>query len=208
MKSLNETLSKDQLEKREEYLKQLKKQKSQLVKRYGKDAEAVMYGRATNMAKKAVDTMKKQNLKELVRQALTNEQDVEVRADKIGGQEILSKASNLLDNLELALKNHDWYYEMSDDPRIYDKGQSQISNIKSMIKQLNSMGYGDDANSLFNQYKQQKPYISEDLDLGHEDNEPHHIKSELYKIGKYAMELYQIMDDLENQGEIDLPAWW
>jgi len=49
----------------------------------------------------------------------------------------------------------------------------------------------------------------EDLDLGHEDNEPHHIKSELYKIGKYSMMLYSIMDELEERGgEIDLPAWW
>jgi hypothetical protein len=51
--------------------------------------------------------------------------------------------------------------------------------------------------------------VSEDLDLGHEDDEPHHIKSELYKIGKYSMMLYSIMDELEERGgEIDLPAWW
>ena len=36
--------------------------------------------------------------------------------------------------------------------------------------------------------------LDEDLDLGHEDNEPHMLKADLYKIGKYAMELYQIMD--------------
>jgi len=49
----------------------------------------------------------------------------------------------------------------------------------------------------------------EDIDLGHEDNEPHMVKADLYRIGKYAMELYAIADKLEETGqEIDFPAWW
>jgi len=50
--------------------------------------------------------------------------------------------------------------------------------------------------------------LDEDLDLGHEDDEPHMIKADLYKIGKYAMELYQMVDQFEGQGEVDFPAWW
>jgi hypothetical protein len=54
-----------------------------------------------------------------------------------------------------------------------------------------------------------EPTMKEDIDLGHEDNEPHMIKAELYRIGKYAMELYAITDELEETGqEIDFPAWW
>jgi hypothetical protein len=35
------------------------------------------------------------------------------------------------------------------------------------------------------------------------------IKGELYRIGKYAMELYQMVDGFEEMGgEIDFPAWW
>jgi hypothetical protein len=49
--------------------------------------------------------------------------------------------------------------------------------------------------------------ISEDLDIGHEDNEPHMIKSELYQIGKYAMDLYKMMDEFEGEQEVDFPAW-
>ena len=41
--------------------------------------------------------------------------------------------------------------------------------------------------------------LEEDLDLGHEDNEPHMIKAELYRIGKYAMELYQMVDGFEGE---------
>jgi len=52
-------------------------------------------------------------------------------------------------------------------------------------------------------------YTNEDIDLGHTDNEPHMIKGELYQIGKYAMDLYAIMEELEETGgEFDLPAWW
>jgi hypothetical protein len=50
--------------------------------------------------------------------------------------------------------------------------------------------------------------VKEDLDLGHEDDEPHMIKAELYRIGKYAMELYQMVDQFEDKGEVDFPAWW
>jgi len=53
-----------------------------------------------------------------------------------------------------------------------------------------------------------KAIKKEDLDLGHEDNEPHMIKAELYRIGKYAMELYQMVDQFEGMGEVDFPAWW
>jgi hypothetical protein len=53
-----------------------------------------------------------------------------------------------------------------------------------------------------------KEVLSEDIDLGHEDNEPHMIKGELYRIGKYAMELYQMVDKFEGKGEVDFPAWW
>lgn len=50
--------------------------------------------------------------------------------------------------------------------------------------------------------------LDEDLDLGHEDNEPHMLKADLYRIGKYAMELYQMVDEFEGKGEVDFPHWW
>jgi hypothetical protein len=50
--------------------------------------------------------------------------------------------------------------------------------------------------------------LDEDLDLGHTDDEPHMIKSELYRIGKYAMELYKMVDQFEGPQEVDFPGWW
>ena len=101
-------------------------------------------------------------------------------------------------------------------------GSSDIDNIAS------TLGY-DDIDSFFNdnpgavdaimQWAETVPdfgrmlqdagMIEEDLDLGHEDDEPGMLKGDLYKIGNYAMELYQMMDDLEGiHGEVDLPHWW
>jgi hypothetical protein len=50
--------------------------------------------------------------------------------------------------------------------------------------------------------------ISEDLDLGHQDNEPHMIKAELAHIARYAIELYKMVDQFEGPQEVDFPAWW
>jgi hypothetical protein len=34
------------------------------------------------------------------------------------------------------------------------------------------------------------------------------LKADLYRIGKYAMELYQMVDGFEGKGEVDFPSWW
>jgi hypothetical protein len=54
----------------------------------------------------------------------------------------------------------------------------------------------------------EKSIQKEDLDLGHEDNEPHMLKADLYRIGKYAMELYKMVDQFEGGQEVDFPHWW
>jgi len=53
-----------------------------------------------------------------------------------------------------------------------------------------------------------KKDVKEDLDLGHQDNEPHMLKADLYRIGKYAMELYKMVDQFEGEQEVDFPHWW
>jgi hypothetical protein len=283
-------LTKAELEAREKVMKDLKKNKSALVKRYGKDAEAVMYGRATNIAKKMAESENKNRIKELVRKSLMQEVDIEVGADRYEAEKDLSQASAMMDELESLLKGFDWYYYMSDDPRVYRRWGSVDTQISDLVRKLKDMGYGEDAKSLYNQYApdgdismkmkeakgkdmdkdgdidsddylaardaaikkakgevdeadmqyvsqqreklkkatdafekkkrlralQQKtaqdkiePLMREDIDLGHEDNEPHMIKGELYQIGKYAMDLYAIMEELEETGgEYDLPGWW
>jgi hypothetical protein len=72
-------LSENELEQREAVLQGLLKNKRNLVKKYGKDAEKVMYGIATKKAKSKVESMNKEKIRELIYKSLTKE---EYAADK------------------------------------------------------------------------------------------------------------------------------
>ncbi|MDA9309751.1 hypothetical protein N9Q43_00835 [bacterium] len=63
-------LTERELESRESVLKGLLANKRNLVKKYGKDAEKVMYGIATKQAKSKVEGMNKSKIKELIQLAL------------------------------------------------------------------------------------------------------------------------------------------
>jgi len=234
-------LSSAELAKREDVIQKMKKNKRSLVKRYGPDAEKVMYGRATNIAKKVAESeMEKSNLKELVRAALMNEKagfskEYDDNPALKGGQK------NLPDGLQKAIINKaksanedfDRMYLPTDDgnstnvekqdqskqmlksaySRILDSHRALVNHITKTYPELTKdqkvILYFNDINTGLKTLKNlEQSKINEDLDLGHEDNEPHMIKAELYRIGKYAMELYQMVDEFEGKGEVDFPAWW
>jgi len=328
-------LSKNELSKREEIIKSMKKNKRKLVKKYGAEAEKVMYGRATNIAKKVAENdMKNMNpkLKEAIKSALMNPEKAYLNKDRELSpyEEILKTLEYLKNNTDEDARN---YIEDNIEPRIehINRTQKNIDNIKKRLTELSSEKKGSknaksvlpydyfdlinksreqfgleplkdinelsvdelldhlgenikgiekaksDINKListaadnlkkFNRLNQspvssnektsaveatakalegvkpknrfrgnvyrgegdtttdeepatedtnekrrgaaiEKAMQKEDLDLGHEDNEPHMLKADLYKIGKYAMELYQMVDQFEGQGEVDFPAWW
>jgi hypothetical protein len=75
-----------------------------------------------------------------------------------------------------------------------------------MDKMFNDVA--DNPKELAKRYQDKKNNISEDLDLGHQDNEPHMIKGELYQIAKQATELYKMINAVDNMGEVDFPHWW
>ena len=373
------TLTPNELKKREEVIKQLKAEKSSLVKRYGKDAEKVMYGRATNIAKKTAENMNKDKVREMIKKTLmgpikeddwkqgddesdmaksqlhsiesntskllskidNNEQlDAWVQAKLTKAQDYLQSVYDYLcgEDAEMSMNEKKSFTEAesititkiekgkdtgmefgaigagytitlsngktveSNDDDLLGR-YSEIQNGRKSLDQLNKILIGkswdinenqmfatggsinpelrkkveqfvkgvakyydysiDDAYSsimtilkgglvkeevnegkseviLSNQildFLQERDLITginaqkvhkeltafiknkiesvnkeelvnEDIDLGHEDNEPHMIKSELYRIGKYAMELYKIVDQFEGSQEVDFPSWW
>ena len=290
---LNEReLTKKELENREDAIMDLKTNKRSFVKRYGKDAEAVMYGRATNMAKKKTENMNKDKVREMIKDSLKNPKKadqveegnafivaadaardagkkefefpkgsgkmhpVKIKSDidesssseerriakrairsiakyrGVGEDEArndLIRAAKELGNLnETQITENkreafdelqmimDQLYELSDQAKMIFR-----NNFPGEYDRLDAYGaldFGTSSNRFdvtlegtlenLDMEEEDEDMMQEDLDLGHQDNEPHMLKSDLYRIGKYAMELYQMMDDFEGKGEVDLPHWW
>ena len=335
-------LTKSELAKREDIIMKMKKNKRSLVQKYGKDAEAVMYGRATKLAKKQAESMDQDRIKELVKDALqnpkaadlnkdgklsnyekkrgaaieksmTNEMDrndpiamrlrtnkmkrekdaakpkrrplygkqrqkvedaildidqelkgiysdkkqtlidMEQEAEPEGGP-IADRYGNELNKIEnqiqslIAKKDKlearlDETKSIADLREISGDKMEALMELRNILDELQVLGdqareiismnfpshlsrgeaYGAfDMGSSSNRYDTtlasivadieeygEDEDLNEDLDLGHQDNEPHMLKADLYRIGKYAMELYQILDQFEGDSEeVDLPHWW
>ena len=180
-------LSKSELEKREDIIMKMKGNKRDLVKKYGKDAEAVMYGRATNMAKKKTENMRDPKITELIKDALKNPKKADLDKDgKLSDYEKTRGAA-----IEKSIAKEDLESGQYGDPKVgnYDI-TSQNDNEASDIEALSAAG------------------LEEDIDIGHEDNEPGMLQGDLYEIGKASMEIYAMLDDMEGEGEVDLPSWW
>ena len=189
-------LSKSELKKREDIIMKMKGNKRDLVKKYGKDAEAVMYGRATNMAKKKTENMRDPKITELIKDALKNPKKADLDKDgKLSDYEktrgaAIEKAMDK-DKVKEDYDGPDLESGAYGDPKVgnYDI-TSQSDNEASDIEALAAAG------------------LEEDIDIGHEDNEPGMLQGDLYEIGKASMEIYAMLDDMEGQGEVDLPSWW
>ena len=216
-------LTKSELNKREDIIMKMKDNKRDLVKKYGKDAEAVMYGRATNMAKKQTKEMRDPKLTELIKDALSNPKKADLNKDgelsdyekKRGAaiEKSMAKEESVLGLEEDATpKGEDFTYDYEDIGQFYLEGFNRPHSLnnselemlgKIIVKQL----YKGDIGKAYDDLSKHAN-VKEDLDLGHEDNEPGMLQGDLYQIGKASMELYKILDQFEGMGEVDLPSWW
>jgi len=305
---LNERkLTKNELDKRDIALKGLVKNKRSLVKKYGKDAEKVMYGIATKQAKNKQEAMNLENLKGMIEAALTKNQkqlDVDdngkieasdfaaLRAGKTneakyptnlyvnsiiygqgftglkgieggkyykvvkmddttatlvpsdqkgkitGSEKIIHKLSSLENAIKTAKRGDEngivtesvnevnspskdvidivtldvplfirmleyAKEEAADDMVLHDIATKTIALSKQ--RGILSM---EDYEALIPE-PQPEDQLAEDLDVGHQDDEPNMLKSDLYRIAKYAMGLYKMMDKYDDMpGEVDFPHWW
>jgi len=218
---LNERkLTKNELDQRDIALKGLVKNKRSLVKKYGKDAEKVMYGIATKQAKNKQEAMNLENLKGMIEAALANPDKADLNKDgKLSGYEkkrgaAIEKAmvkeveQDAIDivTLDVPLFIRMLEYakeEAADDMALHDIATKTIALSKQ--RGILSM---EDYEALIPE-PQPEDQLAEDLDVGHQDDEPNMLKSDLYRIAKYAMELYKMMDKYDDMPvEVDFPHWW
>ena len=218
---LNERkLTKNELGQRDIALKGLVKNKRSLVKKYGKDAEKVMYGIATKQAKNKQEAMNLENLKGMIEAALANPDKADLNKDgKLSDYEkkrgaaiekamVKEEEQDAIDivTLDVPLFIRMLEYakeEAADDMVLHDIATKTIALSKQ--RGILSM---EDYEALIPE-PQPEDQLAEDLDVGHQDDEPNMLKSDLYRIAKYAMELYKMMDKYDDMpGEVDFPHWW
>lgn len=238
-------LTKNELTQRKTSLKGLLKGKRALVKKYGKDAEKVMYGIATKQAKKKQENMNLENIKGMIEVSLKNPDKADLNKDgKLSSYEekrgaAIEKAMGIKED---DIKDKAQIYWMQkvrkgeidklpDDPKaaymsLMAKGKldedlnGEISEEEKLAAKIqNALNKGIinkiEASELRKALNKgdlnviKKANLDEDLDIGHQDDEPNMLKSDLYRIAKYAMELYKMMDKYDDMPtEVDFPHWW
>ena len=216
---LNERkLTKDELDKRQIALMGLLQNKRSLVKKYGKDAEKVMYGIATKQAKNKQEAMNLENIKGMIEAALQNPKKADLNKDgklsdyeeKRGAaiEKAMVKEEEQPDAIDIITLDVPLFIRMleyakedaADDMDLHDVATKTIALSKQ--KGILSM---EDYDALI----PAEETLAEDLDIGHQDDEPNMLKSDLYRIAKYAMGLYKMVDRYDDiPGEVDFPHWW
>ena len=216
---LNERkLTKDELDKRQIALMGLLQNKRSLVKKYGKDAEKVMYGIATKQAKIKQEAMNLENIKGMIEAALQNPKKADLNKDgklsdyeeKRGAaiEKAMVKEEEQPDAIDIVTLDVPLFIRMleyakedaADDMDLHDVATKTIALSKQ--KGILSM---EDYDALI---PAETP-IAEDLDVGHQDDEPNMLKSELVRAGKMIQMLYQKIDNYDRMGgEVDFPQWW
>ena len=216
---LNERkLTKDELDKRQIALMGLLQNKRSLVKKYGKDAEKVMYGIATKQAKIKQEAMNLENIKGMIEAALQNPKKADLNKDgklsdyeeKRGAaiEKAMVKEEEQPDAIDIITLDVPLFIRMleyakedaADDMDLHDVATKTIALSKQ--KGILSM---EDYDALI----PAEETLAEDLDVGHQDDEPNMLKSDLYRIAKYAMGLYKMVDRYDGlPGEVDFPHWW
>ena len=303
-------LTENELEKRKVALKGLLKNKQSLVKKYGKNAEKVMYGIATKQAKSKVEAMnldkiketiegldigskvkiakeygggkgtvedikgsfvvvktKKGNesyhesdlkpveerIKELIVKSLTKEDNdpsgeyLEGDPDEKVEENISEDKKFSIDETKLIARNvgaavalglkelgdtvstmkvkdikpnsFEIFVEYDNDSEdqfsfYIDEDDTLHLADFSFDKEMGDVGIDASEKVILNVDSISKKLIkhwrsmNEDLDIGHEDNEPQMLKAELARAGQMVQMLYKAIDKYDGQGEVDFPQWW
>jgi hypothetical protein len=162
----------------DKFLAIVNSRRDNLVKKYGREAERVAYSTAVNQVKKKAANS----------------------TEETSTEEPMDKETKLKEMIQAALSKPLNEKKKSFPDLTGDGKVTKADILKARGVKLDEFETGEELIA-------DEP-IAEDLDLGHQDDEPHMLKADLYRIGKYAMELYKMVDQFEGEQEVDFPHWW
>tara|TARA_S200002703_G_scaffold149730_1_gene147542 strand:+ start:512 stop:1702 length:1191 start_codon:yes stop_codon:yes gene_type:complete len=220
-----------EIAKREDIIKGMLDNKRSLVRKYGADAEKVMYGTATSKAKKIAEMESRDKLREVIKKALSKPVEEE-KTEKYDDNPVLKgkQKDNLPDALQKSIiqKQGGKIEELESSEDSVDVVTMDVPLFLRMLEYAREDAQQDvdlhvvaekaielmkdqeilqmnDYNSIVGDSED----LYEDLDLGHQDDEPGMLKANVYDIGKYALELYKMLSEFDKmEGEVDFPHWW
>ena len=59
----------------------------------------------------------------------------------------------LLVDFKEACRSHDWFYNYSDDHRVWQKGSQESARISAMLKELKEHGLEEEANKIYDEHR-------------------------------------------------------
>jgi hypothetical protein len=162
---------------------------------------------------------KDQKLKEMIQAALSKPLSEKKKSTAFTSEyddKFTDKRKNLPDGLQKAIlkkqgnleKGRDVIDEASDKEVILSNEILNFLEERGIIDPSDAQKVHKDLTAFLKEKMIKQGNLEEDLDLGHQDDEPHMLKADLYRIGKYAMELYKMVDQFEGEQEVDFPHWW
>jgi len=175
--------------------------RDKLVKRYGSEAEKVAYAKAVKQVKKQAE--EKPMKKEIEEGTCGYGIDGET-GNTPAGPMLIRLKEMVKDALKKPVSEK---FTSKHDDKFDDKRKNLPDGLqKAILKKQGKLDEDAEAEAI--KGIDDAP-ISEDLDIGHQDDEPGMLKADVYRIGKYAMELYKMLDKFDKMdGEVDFPHWW
>ena len=146
--------------------------------------------------------MKKSELKEMIRTSLLEDAENGVE-EMLGGPfggvldsgaKMGHSKSSPLESLESMLKSHDWYYDKSDDSRVYDRGKRQEQIYQKEMQKIADAGMAKEAMELYKKYAPEGYTIT----LREEEEEEVEIEDEVEVSGGGEKEGIEVTQDAES----------
>ena len=188
----------------------------------GKDFVSVSYDKGTGKTK-ASDILATDGTVKAVKEDINDPVLMKARAAKMADEKEMARqaaldkkyGSSFMDKLEAEIDLKNELQDLKD-----ERAQLMIDMEQEAEPEGGEIAdeYGSRLNDIDARMAEIKPEledlrmyesVNEDLDIGHQDDEPSMLKSELARAGQMIQMLYRAVDKYDDiEGEVDFPQWW